>query len=132
MMHHPYNMLDEHKARTKWAYLYSNNPTNPPAINPMTTGKGTADAGDENETPAINTTASRPSRRTVMNGRMNMQYFSHHRLNAPLRPPIVTGFSSKAFASLTRHFSCILETRRSAAPRTLMIKAANTAKEPSQ
>lgn len=103
-----------------------------PAINPITTGRGTEVAGAENETPAMKITASRPSRSTVMKGSMNKAYFSAHRLKAFFFPSLVTGVSSRLLASLTRHFSCILETRRRAAPRTEMMMVATRAKEPSQ
>lgn len=48
-------------------------PMSPPQINPVMTGIGIAFAGVERPTPPTKTTASRPSRRTVMNGRTNME-----------------------------------------------------------
>lgn len=59
----------------------------------------------------IKMTASRASRRTVTKGRMNIAYFAHHTLKALFLPLAVTGLSSRAVASLTRHFACIFDTR---------------------
>jgi len=78
-------------------------------------------------------TASTPSLKTVINGRMNMAYFSHHLLILPF-PDTATPLSlvSSAFDILSRHLSCSLLTRSSAAPMTVMMREASSAKVPSQ
>jgi hypothetical protein len=62
-------------------------------------------------------TASIPSRRTVMNGRMNIAYFSIHIFSLPLTGSFVS-LVSRTLLILTRHLSCSLLTRRRAAPIT--------------
>jgi len=105
-----------------------------PQATPQITASGNADAGDPTLTPPTNMTASRPSRRTVMNGKMNIAYFSHHVSKRDLRLPlfVVLSLASRALASLTRHLSCSLETRSRAAPMMVMTMDATRAKAPSQ
>lgn len=76
-------------------------------------------------------TASMPSRSTVMNGKMNMAYFSVHRFSFPL-----TGrsrsFCSRTLEIFARHLSCSLLMRSKAAPITVMMMLARIPKTPSQ
>jgi hypothetical protein len=64
-----------------------------------------------------------------MKGTKKRAYFSHQRLKLER---LTVCFSSRALAILTRHFSCSFATRSSAAPRTVMMTAAKSPKEPSQ
>lgn len=99
---------------------------------PIMAGSGIDVAGKPKLTPPMNTTASRPSRRTVMNGKKNIAYFSARCLNRVLTEPVRSSLASRALASLTRHFSCSFDTRRSAAPIRVIIREATRAKTPSQ
>lgn len=75
-------------------------------------------------------TASMPSRKTVTNGRRNIAYFSDHCFTCPFPNPMLS-FCSRTFAIFTRHLSCSLLTRRSAAPMSVMMMAATSEKAPS-
>ena len=55
--------------------LKMSQPINIPASSPVMTGSGIAVGGAEKDTPPTKTTASRPSRTTVKNGRTNIAYF---------------------------------------------------------
>lgn len=99
----------------------------------MRTGIGKDVAGRPKVTPPIKMIASRPSRRTVMNGSINIAYFSHHRLKRPAEARrSVLSLASSDFPSFTVHFSRSLETRSRAAPIKVMIIDATRAKVPSQ
>jgi hypothetical protein len=60
-----------------------------------------------------------------------MAYFSHHCLKRPRAGRLVS-FVSRTFWILTRHLSCSLLTRSSAAPITVMMMLATMANTPSQ
>ena len=79
---------------------------------PTITGMGNAVAGSVRETPPTKTTASRPSRRTVMKGRKNIAYFRDLAAN-----PFVS-LSSMIWAILSFHFACRVEIRSMASPIT--------------
>lgn len=78
-------------------------PATAPVIKPMTTGKGIAAAGGENDTPATKTIASIPSRKMVMNSKINMTYFSIKSFSRFCPDFAIVG-ASRAFASFTRTF----------------------------
>lgn len=94
---------------------------------------GKDEAGRPNVTPPMKMIASRPSRRTVMNGSMNIAYFSHHRLKRlPAVRRSVVPLASSDFPIFTVHLCRSFETRSRAAPITVMIIDAMRAKVPSQ
>lgn len=108
-------------------------PIKAPQRMPVSTAIGNDVAGRPKLTPPMKMTASRPSRSTVMNGNMNMAYFSNHRLKRlPAVPTLVLSLDSSALASLTRHLSWSLDTRRRAAPISVMTRDAKRPKDPSQ
>lgn len=76
----------------------------------------------------MNTTASRPSRRTVTNGKRKNEY----RCRRTLQDDFLIAPASMALASLIFHFSCIRSVRSIAKPIIVIMTVAIKEKTPSQ
>ena len=110
-----------------------NQPIKQPAVKPENTASGNEDGGSLKPIPEMKTTASIPSRRTVMKVRLNIAYLTHHLLKRVLAVPCsVLYLDSIALASLTCHLACSFDTLSKPAPMMEIMMDAIRAKLPSQ